>query len=146
MLYCRKCNRKGRTFSRLAGPQTGLGRAPGRSNLMGVRPPNRPRPESWPGSSGGGPAPRPALAGLQAGGVGWVAGLQAGGPACSSLMIVGRPPGRPGPTSRPGTPYDQQLDFGRGYLYPSIYLGTTTTTKRRTPPLFESFKSIDLPL
>ena len=94
------------------------------------RPPDRPWPGSRPAVSGGWPAPRPALAGLQAGSVWWVAGLgrapgraplvggrppgrllagfQAGGlgwvagsPACSCLPIDGRPPGRPGPISRP---------------------------------------------
>ena len=152
MPYCRKCNRKSRTFSWLAGPQTGLGRAPGRRRLVGVRPPDRPWPGSRPVASGGGPAPRPGS---------WPAALLV--PVCRSmagfLAGLGRSPGRrlldggrPRPGSRPATQFVQaccsskRLVFVEGYLYPSIYLETTTTTKRRTPPLFESFKSIDLPL
>ena len=53
MPYCRKWNRKERRRCRLAGPQTGLGRAPGRACLVGDRPPGRPRPGSRPGVSGG---------------------------------------------------------------------------------------------
>ena len=116
-----------KSLSRLAGPQTGLGRAPGRSCRVGGRPPNRPWPGSRPELSGGWPAPKPALAGLQAGRLwrvagllagswpgsrpeasgGWPAswpaqaGVQAGSPACSCLPIDGRPPGRPRPGSRP---------------------------------------------
>ena len=67
------------------------------------RPPDRPRPGSRPELSGGGPAPRPALAGLQAGGVWWGSGPQAGlGRAPGRRPLVGvRPPGRPRPGSRP---------------------------------------------
>ena len=69
--YCRKWYKKKRLHCRLAGwfwrvtgPQTGLGRAPGRVGLEGDRPPGRPWPGSRPGASGVWPAPRPALAGL----------------------------------------------------------------------------------
>ena len=90
MPYCRKWNRKERRRCRVAGPQAGLGRAPGRERLVGGRPPGRPWPGSRPAASGGGPAPRPASA-----------GVQAGGPADSCPLLGGRPPGRPGPISRP---------------------------------------------
>ena len=117
------------------------------------------------GCAAGWPASRPAQARLQAGRVWWVTGPQAGlGRALGRARLVGgRPPGR-APGRRPSLfmhddplagpqadfqtviPCTQRLDFGEGYLYPSIYLKRTSTTKRRTPPLFQSFKSIDLPL
>ena len=63
MPYCRKWYRKERLHCRLAGPQAGLGWV----GLVGDRPSDRPRPGSRPGGSGGWPAPKPALAGLQGG-------------------------------------------------------------------------------
>ena len=74
-----------KSLSRLAGPQTGLGRAPGRSCRVGGRPPNRPWPGSRPGASGGWPASWPAP--------GRVPGRWP--------RVGGRPPGRPRPGSRP---------------------------------------------
>ena len=53
MPYCRKWYRKERLHCRLAGPQAGLGRAPGRVVLAGDRPPGRPWPGSRLGASGG---------------------------------------------------------------------------------------------
>ena len=82
-----------------------VGNGTGKKSIQQAgRPPDRPRPGSRPAVSGGWPAPRPALAGLQAGGVWWGSGPQAGPGRAPGrrLLVGGRPPGRPRPGFRPG--------------------------------------------